>query len=281
MSFWRFDRSPGRRTKPPRGFALVYAMLVSVSFLLFFSALVYNARDTMRAVSIDENLVRARALAAVGNELGFHLLRSKGTTWLEDEDFSFSNQEDAPDFFAGVTDHQIRTQFSEAAVGGTFRVKFISTDSTEASDVSVPEGGTYMVMQCVASVNGRETAADNSSRFLIKLGVPFVNNLSCMRGSAGLGSKTELHGPVFVTLDPPFPGTLDIVTHLVVPSGAYPGTDDIIASTSRFSGTLQVKNGVRLIAKQNGVSLPDSTPVPPGSYSAGEDCSQSASLDSW
>lgn len=238
-----------RQEKKSRGFALVYAMLVSVVFIVFFAALTLSVRDTMRAVQTDESLVKARALAATGNELAFHLLRTQGSSWIQGSSFTFSNESGAPDYFAGVSNPTIQDQFSEQNMGGIFRVRFVSTDDAEANGIEVPTSGTFMVMVSEATVNNRTTRASSSSRFLVKMGAPFINNVFCSRGIGVFSYNSDVTGPMVVTNFPPNPGEVQLLAHTAGFDLTNPAIMNIQRFTTPIGGEIQVKGQVYLINK--------------------------------
>lgn len=182
------------RPKQTRGFAIVYALLVSVCFLTFFAALTYQMRDTVSALRQSEDLMKARALATLGNDLFYQLLREENVDWRATP-FRFSN-EPGPDYFRGLPDHSpLRETLSAEALGGYFTVQL--EDGREVDGLVLPADGTYLVSTCQARVNRRETFNNESSRFVLKMSSPFVNYLSAVSGELNLRGNTLFNGPIY------------------------------------------------------------------------------------
>lgn len=250
---------------------MVYAMLFSVSFLLFFFAWAVSSQDTLRAVTYNEERLRSAALAEMGTELAFHLLRSQGQTWIGEGDFSFSNEPGAADFFRGVSDADFRSRFADSAIGGCFRVTFTSTGDTDAEGVAVPEGGTYLLIQSTGWVGGSNTSASSSSQMMIKLGSPFVNNVMTLAAGAFITPNREMHGPLFISDSDDGPGDLRAHAHMVLADTGTPGRWNCVAVTTPVSGQLRSRGRISVVNVKNvdGGSYLDDVTLPAGLHPAG------------
>lgn len=248
------------------GFALAYSLIVCFAFLIFFSSFVLLSRDTMRAAQYDEQLVKAKLLAATGNELAFHLLGQRSDDWYN-SDFSFSNDPEAHDYFPGVDNEELKEKFSPQSLGGTFRVRLIPVTSPEAEGLEIPQSGTFRILQSVGKVGRVETKMDNSSRLLVKIGSPYVNNLACAKGSLSISDASWLQGPVFVGSGENDPGTMTILAHTVIDTAE---TGEILVSlTSRLGIDAKLRGNVELINYSYTGDILDRVPLRPGTYPAG------------
>lgn len=257
------QRMRHHREKSEFGFALAYAMLVTTVFLVFFAALVVSARNTMLAVQHDEQLVKARLIAAAGNELVFHLLSNREDDWYE-EDFSFSNDPEADDYFAGMRDTELEEKYSPQVLGGTFRVR----TQTWESDEDELSGGTYLVLICSAKVGRRETTVDSSSRFLVKVSNPFVNNLTVGQGYLPITAASTLSGPVLVTSGGGLPGQVDLVAHTVTSAAVVPRS--IHSRTVNASINVRSQGDIRLVNTEQGAGIIESQILSKGTYAPGQ-----------
>lgn len=188
--------------KRQRGFALAYAFIVSTVFLVFFAALALGFRDTVRAVRFSEDTVKCRALADLGNELVYQIFLSHGLTFIPPDlgpsgVFRFSNDPDSSDYMGAMVASPSRTALEQSLdsglLGGTFTVTVRDARSLD-SDL-VPDEGTYWTMDCRSQVNARTSTAQASSRFLVKVGVPFVNYLRVGSGNFEIRGD-EWQGPI-------------------------------------------------------------------------------------
>lgn len=194
---------PRTRQSTRRGFALAYAFIVSTVFLVFFAALALSFRDSVRAVRFSEDSVKCRALADLGNELVYQLFLEHGLEFIPAEEvepgkvFRLSNDPDSPYSFekvlpAGQGTTALVTATRRDALGGTFTV---SIEDARDQGLGVPDQGTFWTMSCVAAVNARETTVESTSRFLVKVGVPFVNYLKVGTGRFEVG-QGQWNGPI-------------------------------------------------------------------------------------
>ncbi len=185
-----------------RGFALAYAFIVSTVFLVFFAALALGFRDTVRAVRFSEDSVKCRALADLGNELVYQIFLSHGLSFIPPDlgpggVFKFSNDRDSSYYLGGMAASPNRTALEESldsgVLGGTFTVTI--RDARSLDSEMVPDRGTFWTMDCQSQVNSRTSTAQASSRFLVKVGVPFVNYLRVGSGEFEIRAD-EWQGPI-------------------------------------------------------------------------------------
>lgn len=195
-----------------RGFALAYAFIVSTVFLVFFAALALGFRDTVRAVRFSEDSVKCRALADLGNELVYQLFLVHGLSFIPpdlgpESAFRFSNDPNSSYFMGGpdassAMNAEARAALAErldpSVLGGTFTV---TISDARSLGVEVPDKGTFWTMTCQARINDRTLSVQDSSRFLVKVGVPFVNYLRVGAGSFDLG-EGSWSGPICAATSP-------------------------------------------------------------------------------
>lgn len=228
-----------------RGFALIYALLASVSFLVFFAALTFSLQGTLQTVRQSEDLLKARALAALGNDLVYQLIQNDLVDWRAGLPWVFSN-EPGPDHFRGLpTDSPLLSELSVAELGGVFTVTL--RDANTIAGFDPPDGGTYLVATCQARVGQRETTVNESSSMTIKLGVPFVNNLSVVSGTLVLHDATDLRGPIFIKESATgAPGRVDIMGHHTQFNFQL-GMDQQVAHTAQVQGSIQSTGPIQIV----------------------------------
>lgn len=202
------------RPEKKTGFALVYALLASVAFLVFFLALTYSVRGTLVTTQQSEQLLKGRVIASSGNNLLFQLVQSGEVQILGNLPFRFSNRP-GPDYFRGVSNPDVlETQFSADALGGYFDIEV--QDSNSFPELDFPSGGTYLISIGRASVGQRHVRGEESSRLVYKMGSPFLNFLALSSGGITIRGQTAMRGPVMaLNNDSGQPGTLHFIAHEV------------------------------------------------------------------
>jgi len=261
-----------------RAFALIYALLASVSFLAFFAAITYQVRGTLQTVRQSEDLVKARSIASLGNEVFFQLLKTQPADWVSSLPLTFSN-EPGPDYFRGLpADAALRESLSYEKLGGYFKVELV--DARTVSGMDLPPGGTYIISTCTAKVNDRQTTLNERSRLVLKLGNPYINNLAVSTGRVVLRDAAFLSGPIFVNKNEDgTDGHLDFVAHHPIGSVLNSGTTGAVKWTVSLDGEFQTQGDIRIVNNE-----PDGTSTvmhtfPVGSLAVGEEVTVPPTLE--
>lgn len=259
-----------------RGFALIYTLWASIALIVFFTGLIYLQSGTLKAVRFDEKLVRAKALADFGNELCFNLLSEAGLDWVDSFPFSFSNDPEASDYLRGLpSDADFRASISADKIGGYFRVRVLPSD--QVGGIDVPGAGTFWVLDAEGRVEEASFQNGASSRYLVKMGVPFLNNLYVARGTTQFDHGSKLKGPIFIDHSSGADNaSLNFLGH--ISHWAYGPTRSVLRAQSpnvegifRSQGTIKIVNenwgGPTLM---NPVGAPPGEQIlNPGTYAAG------------